>query len=259
MNEDVRILVVDDDRRMARTLADIFRVKGYDVDTAYSAKEALEEIEKGEIDCVLSDIRMPEVSGVELYRAIRENNPGLPVVLMTAYSDDSLMKEGLEEGAITVLPKPLDINALLEFFSFLRKEHFVAIVDDDPDFCRILGDILEERDFSVTQHTDPRELLKRLDEKIHVILLDMKLGKTNGLDILKKIREKHPHMAVILVTGYRKEMMESIGDALAMGAHTCLYKPLQTEALIRTINEVYHQELGRVLGQPPRKKNRNKG
>ena len=155
MNKEVRVLVVDDDCRMAKTLEDIFRVKGYGVDTAYSAKEAMEKLETGGIDCVLSDIRMPDVNGVELYRAIKEKNPRLPVVLMTAYSDDKLVEEGLEEGAITVFPKPLDINALFEFFSSIRKEHSVVIVDDDPNFCKTLGDILNERGFSVTQYTDP--------------------------------------------------------------------------------------------------------
>jgi len=110
----------------------------------------------------------------------------------------------------------------------------------------------------VSRHTDPRELLERLDENIHVILLGMKLGETNGLDILKKIKKKDLHMAVILVTGYREEMAESIEKALSISAHTCLYKPLQIEKLIETITEVYHQELGRVLGQPPVKKNRSK-
>ncbi len=130
MNKEVHILIVDDDRSMAKTLADIFRSKGYLARPANSAKEALKKIEKGKIDCVLSDIRMPEVSGVELCRAIKEKNPELPVVLMTAYSDDRLLKESLEEGALAVLPKPLDIHALLYLFPSLHKEHSVAIADE---------------------------------------------------------------------------------------------------------------------------------
>jgi len=248
---------VDDDRRMSRTLADIFQVKGYGVDTAHSEKEAMEKIEDSQFDCVLSDIKMPEMSGVELHHAIKKKNPDLPVVLMTAYSNDRLVKEGLEDGVISVLPKPLDINTILGFLSSLRKEHSVVIVDDDPNFCKTLGDILTERDFSVTRHTNPNELLEVLDKKTHMVLLDMKLGKTSGLDVLKKIREKHLLMPVILVTGYREEMAESIEKAISIGAHTCLYKPLQIEELLKTITEVYHQELGRSLGQPPRKKDRD--
>ncbi len=258
MRRRVHILVVDDDRLMVRTLVDILRIKGYHAHPAHSAQEALEKMEKEKIDCVLSDIRMPGVSGVELCRAIKERNPLLPVVLMTAYSDDGLIRDGLKEGAIAVLLKPLNINAILTFFSSLRTKRSIAIVDHDPDFCRTGGDILRERGFSVTTHTDPLKALKRLDGKIDMILLGMKPGGVNGLDTLKKIREQYPHIPVILVTGCREDMAESIGSALAMGTHTCLYKPLQTEELLETITEVYYWDLGRVL-QPGRKRDRNKG
>lgn len=119
MSDKLRILIVDDDRRMARTLVDILRVKGYEVEGAHSASEALEKLGGDRFDCVLSDIRMPGVNGVDLYRAIKGRQPDLPVVLMTAYSDDKRVKEGLEGGAIRVFFKPLDINALLEFLSSL--------------------------------------------------------------------------------------------------------------------------------------------
>ena len=122
MKDQLRILIVDDDRRMARTLTDILKVKGYEAEMAHSGPEALEKVEKGHFDCILSDIKMPEVNGVELYRAIKEIDADLPVVLMTAYSHDKLVNEGLKEGAIAVMTKPLDINALLSFFSALRKE-----------------------------------------------------------------------------------------------------------------------------------------
>ena len=121
MKTEVHILVVDDNHRMARTLTDIFRIKGYHAHSAHSAKEALEKIGKEKIDCVLSDIRMPKVGGVELCRAIKEKDPDLPVVLMTAYTEDKLLSDGLNEGALAVLPKPLDVDALLDFFSSLHK------------------------------------------------------------------------------------------------------------------------------------------
>jgi len=75
MNREVRILIVDDNPDMARTLTDILKVKGYDAESAYSASEALEKVDRNSFDCVLSDIKMPEVSGVELYRTIKERNP----------------------------------------------------------------------------------------------------------------------------------------------------------------------------------------
>lgn len=252
MSEKLPILIVDDDRRMAKTLLDILKVQGYEAEAAYSGPDALDKVKKGHFDCVLTDIKMPQMNGVELYRAIKNIQPELPVVFMTAYSE--LVKEGLKEGAIATLNKPLDINLLLSFFSSLRKERAIVIVDDDPQFCRTLGDILQARDFAVTQVADPHGVVETLGPDAQVVLLDMKLNSINGLEVLKEIREHYPHLPVIIVTGYREEMAGPIEAALKIDAYACLYKPFQIERLLQLLTEIHHQELAGVLGQPVRRR-----
>ncbi len=254
MNEKLRILVVDDDRRMAKTLMNIFQIEGYEAKAAHSGPEALEKVEKTHFDCVLTDIKMPEMNGVELYRAIKARQPDLPVVLMTAYSTDKLVNEGLEEGAVAALTKPLDINLLLSFFSSLGRERSIVIVDDDPKFARTLGDILRTRGFAVTQIADPRGVVERLEADGQTVLLDMKLNDIDGLEVLREIRAQHPSLPVVMVTGYRAEMGQAIEAALKIGAYTCLYKPFQIEELLQVVGEIRRQELGRILGRPVRKR-----
>jgi two-component system, NtrC family, response regulator HydG len=254
MSEMLCILVVDDDQMMARTLHDILRASGYQAETAHSGPEALEMLEGQPFDCVLSDIKMPGVSGVKLYGSIKARQPDLPVVLMTAYSTDALVQEGLEAGAIAVLTKPLDLNRLLAFFSSLRRKPSIVIVDDDPHFCRTLGDILRARGFAVAQITDPHAVTEQVEDDGQVILLDMKLNSINGLDVLWEIRKRHPHLPVILVTGYRQEMGASVEAALRLGAYTCFHKPLQIEKLLQALTQIHHRELGRLLGHPARRK-----
>ena len=249
MKDKLRILIVDDDRRMARTLKDILEIKGYEAEAAHSGPEALEKVEKSHFDCLLSDIKMPRLNGVELCRAIKERQPDLPVVLMTAYSHDKLVNEGFKEGSIAVLSKPLDINALLSFFSVLQKDRSIVIVDDDPGFCKTLGDILQSRGFTVTQVTDPKSVTETIKRDFQVVLLDMKFKSMDGLEVLKEIRKHHPHLTVILVTGYRDEMAQAIEAALKIGAYACLYKPLQIEKLLQLLIEIHRQELARVLGR----------
>ena len=248
MEDKLRILVVDDDYMMARTIVDILKVKGHEAEAVHSGPEALEKVMASLFDCVLTDIKMPEVNGVELYRAIKTRQPDLPVVLMTAYSTDRLVEEGLEEGAIAALTKPLDINRLLCFFSSLRKERSIAIVDDDPQFCKTLGDVLRMRGFAVTQVSDPHGVVERLGADGQVVLLDMRLNNISGLGVLREIRERHPHLPVVLVTGYREEMASAIEAALKIGAYTCLHKPLEIEHLLQLLAEIRRQELSRVLG-----------
>lgn len=252
MSEKLRILIVDDDRRMAKTLLDIFQVEGYEAAVVYSGPQALHMVQKGHFDCVLTDIKMPEMNGVELYRAIKSIQPELPVVFMTAYSE--LVEEGLKEGAVATLAKPLDINLLLSFFSSLRKERSIVIVDDDPRFCESLGGILRARGLAVTEVTDPQDVAETLRPNGQVVLLDLKLNSISGLEVLKEIRAQFPYLPVILVTGYREEMTPAIEAALKIDAYACLYKPFQIEELLQVLTEVRHQELGRVLGQPPKKR-----
>jgi DNA-binding NtrC family response regulator len=254
MSERLRILVVDDDRRMAQTLVNIFQVKGYQAEAAHSGPEALGKVAGERFDCVLTDIKMPEMSGVELYRAIKARQPDLTVVLMTAYSTDKQVNEGLEEGAVAALTKPLDINLLLSFFSSLRRERSVVIVDDDPKFAKTLGDILRARSFAVTHITDPHSVVERLEADGQTVLLDMKLNDISGLEVLKEIREQHPRLLVVIVTGYRQEMAQTIEAALKIGAYTCLYKPFQIEGLLQVVAEIRRQELSRILGQRVRKR-----
>ena len=118
MTNKLRILVVDDHRMVANSLLEVFKLEGYEAEAAYSGAEALDMVKKGHFDWVLSDIRMPEMDGIELCRAIKALQPELPVILMTAYSE--LVDEALKAGAVATLTKPLDTNLLLSLFSSVR-------------------------------------------------------------------------------------------------------------------------------------------
>ncbi len=241
----INILIVDDDRRMTRTLADILVLAGYQVAEAWSGQQALAMIEQQAFDCVLTDVRMPETDGVEFYRRLRQLQPGLPVVLMTAYAADEIIRRGLDEGIVGVLDKPLNIAHLLAFFSSLARNRAIAIVDDDPAFCQTLADILRQRGFNITQITDPHTDVDAIASTSQVILLDMKLNHIDGLQVLKSIRTRYPTLPVLLVTGYRQEMADAIQAALEISAYACLYKPLEVSDLL---NKLTRFQLERLRG-----------
>jgi DNA-binding response OmpR family regulator len=149
----------------------------------------------------------------------------------------------MQQGVVGVFNKPLDIAQLLGFFSSLAKNHAVAIVDDDPAFCKTLGDILRQRGFNVTQITDPHADVDLMASESQTILLDMKLNSINGLDVLKSIRKQYPTLPVLLVTGYRQEMAETIRAALEISAFTCLYKPLEIPDLLEKLAAIQLERL----------------
>jgi DNA-binding NtrC family response regulator len=117
MSEKVSVLVVDDNPPMTKTLADILAAKDYKVHAAFSGREALEILEDQEIDILLTDVRMPDMNGVDLYRKSRETHPDMVTFLMTAYAANDIIQAGIMSGIKTVLTKPLDIDMLLILFS----------------------------------------------------------------------------------------------------------------------------------------------
>jgi two-component system response regulator HydG len=247
MEQKLNILIVDDDQRMTRTLSDILRLDGHEVVEASSGLQALEKIRTQTFDCMLTDVRMPEMDGVELHRQLREVQPGLPVMLMTAYASDTLTRQGLDEGVVGVFDKPLDIHHLLGFLTSLSKNRMIVIVDDDMAFCKTLDNILCQRGFKVAQITDPHVNVDLITSDAQVILLDLKFNGINGVDVLKEIRKNNPTLPVLLVTGYRNEMDSIIQSALEINAFACLYKPLEIPKLLQMLSEFQTKRLRGLL------------
>lgn len=251
MKEKLKVLVVDDDRRMVRTICDILRVKGHESIIAYSGEEAVVKAKENGPDCVLMDIKMPGINGVEALQLIKTTSPDLPVVLMSAYASSEQVEEAKRQGAYSVLTKPIDIQILLSFLALLRKEESILVVDDDPAFCRTIKDILEEKGYNVETEMDAANVLGRMEHNYKLaIVLDLKLGNADGLKVLKEIRAKYPSKPVILVTGYGGEMAATISKGDQIGAYACLYKPLEIDKLTGIIEEVSRRKKQALLGEP---------
>jgi two-component system response regulator AtoC len=103
-----RVLVVDDDRRMRRTLQVLIESMGLESSGAAGADEACEQLGKARFDLVLTDLKMPRTSGLDLLEQIRAEHPTLPVVLITAYGTIQTAIEAMRKGASDYVLKPFD-------------------------------------------------------------------------------------------------------------------------------------------------------
>jgi two-component system, NtrC family, response regulator HydG len=250
MKPKTKILVVDDDRRMAKTICDILMVKGYDVQEANSGEEAVKTVKSSVPECVLMDIKMGGMDGIETLKAIKGIIPDLPVVLMSAYATEEQARVAKKLGAYSVMGKPIDIQGLLSFLSVFRKEKSILIVDDDPNFCQTLKGILESRNYKVETEVNAGNVINLMENEYKlVVLLDMNLGSRDGAEVLRDIREKYPTKPVILITGYGKEMRGAIDKGFEIGAYACLYKPFEIDTLIEYIEEIDHKKLMALLGE----------
>ncbi len=108
-----RVLVVDDEESLRLVLRTFLRKQGYDVDTAASAEEALEKVDTLAPDFVITDVRMPGMSGLELTAALRARGVPSVVILMSAYGSIDLAIEGMKAGAYDYFPKPFKQDEVL--------------------------------------------------------------------------------------------------------------------------------------------------
>jgi DNA-binding NtrC family response regulator len=101
----------------------------------------------------------------------------------------------------------------------------------------------------VDTESQPERVLGQLEKEYKlVVLLDLKLGNENGIDVLKRIRSTYPTTPIVLITGYREEMGGAIEKGLQIGAYTCLYKPFEADRLVDLIEEISRSKRGAVLG-----------
>ena len=108
-----RVLVIDDEPAVLRALGLLLEKKGFSVSTARSAREAMALVEKTKFDVILTDIIMPEVSGVELLRQLRRHDLDVPVILMTAGPTLDTALEAIAYGAQQYLLKPVEPDELV--------------------------------------------------------------------------------------------------------------------------------------------------
>ncbi len=108
-----RILVVDDEHHQRDILRMILEGEGYEVTGAGNARQALEEARSGPFDVVLTDLKMPDQSGIELLSELQRLQPGLCVILMTAHGSIDSAVEAMRKGAFDYLTKPLERDEML--------------------------------------------------------------------------------------------------------------------------------------------------
>jgi DNA-binding NtrC family response regulator len=110
-----RLLLVDDDEAACRLLAEVLEREGHEVETALAVDEAIATIGRvGPFDVVVTDLRMPRASGLDLLRYLRERDPDAIVIVVTAFGDATVTAEAIHAGAHDFISKPYDLAAVRE-------------------------------------------------------------------------------------------------------------------------------------------------
>ena len=113
MPPDPIIYVIDDDDAVRQSLEFLLKTAGITARSFESGKAFLEILPEIRSGCIITDVRMPEITGIDLLRRVKETNPDLPVIVITGHGDVSLAVEAMKIGAVDFLEKPFDDDLLL--------------------------------------------------------------------------------------------------------------------------------------------------
>lgn len=236
---DPKILLVDDDVDTCRNVSDILTDLGYRVDYVHDAGSALELMRKTSYDVALLDMKMPGMSGLELYREIKRLGAGTVAMLVTAYASLATTEEALTAGAWQVLSKPVDFPRLLAYLDEALNQPLVLVVDDDRDLCAGLWDIFRERGYRVALAHTAKEAASQVgNANYRVVLIDMRLPGGDGGEVFQRVRAANPEARTLLITGYRSETDDLVARVLADGADGVCYKPFDVPRLLRALQEL---------------------
>ena len=138
-----RLLIVDDEDTIRLVLAKYLRTRGFEVATADSGAAALEALAAGRFDLMLCDVRMPGLSGVEIVPAVREIDPDLGIVMLSAVNDAPTATGVMSQGVLDYLTKPIELEKLYE--AIARALHKRALLRDQRRVERAIREEVDEQ------------------------------------------------------------------------------------------------------------------
>ena len=112
-----RILVVEDDEEMRSLLKDFFTEEGFETDSVSNGSEAFRILVRELFDLVITDIRMPGLTGLDILPGIRKLQPEVPIIVITAFGSEEIRDRAMARGATSYLEKPIHFNTLRSLVS----------------------------------------------------------------------------------------------------------------------------------------------
>ncbi|GAB2687437.1 response regulator [Mucilaginibacter koreensis] len=266
-----QILLVEDHEAQSQALKDLMQKQGITVDQAYTGDEALKLLNKNEYQCVILDLNLPDISGLDLLDQIKEVDrfAALPVIVNTAMELDKTAVSRLMQYANAMVMKTNksadrlidEVNLFLHKISTspapqpapaagnagaakpkvgvtnrkdILKNKKVLIVDDDMRNIFALSSALQTYDLKVEIANDGEEAITKLDETpdVDIVLMDIMMPKMDGYEATRHIRKQSKWAKLPVIALTAKAMKDDREKCMAAGANDYITKPVDMDRLI---------------------------
>ena len=224
-----RYLLIDDNRDFLENVSEILEDTGAEVAIAEDGLAALALVRATRFDAVVTDMRMPGMTGAQLVHELRVIDPGLPVILLSAFSQDAQLREARRSGLLAVLSKPHQMPRLIGLLGSARRGGTIVLVEDDPALADNLTEALSARGLSVATASNLGEV-DGLGVEPFVALVDLRVPGGGFGESLDRVRSRFPGTPMVVITAYS----EGRPDCAAL-----FLKPFDTGELVAQVEALY--------------------
>jgi CheY-like chemotaxis protein len=225
-------LLLDDNQAFAENIAEILRDSGDLATVVTDGAEALALAKTTRFDALLTDMKMPGMSGAAAVHHIRQVDPGIAAVVITAYPGENDLEAARNEGLLAVLPKPVPLPTLLGLLSSARRDGLVALVEDDPSLADNLNEVLRTRGFSCVTARSVMEADRFSLVKPFAALVDLRVPGGPDGEALRRLKARFPDLPTFVITAYPD--MNSTEAVVQI-----FHKPFDTAALLGALEQAH--------------------
>jgi two-component system, cell cycle response regulator len=244
------VLVIEDDPLNRKLIRALLSLGGYLTAEAGTAEEGLSLAREKRPDCVITDIRLPGMSGLELTRVIKkdESLKAMPVIAVTAYAAEGDAREAVEAGCDAYITKPIASGSFLETISRLVEgtpdtgstvPARILVADDEPMVVTTLAKVLRKEGYETLEAFGGEEAIRTATEDSpDLILLDVIMPDVNGFEVARRLKSdlRTVGIPIILVTGLNDPHDKALG--LEAGADEFISKPFDSAEILVRIKSI---------------------
>ncbi len=240
------VLIVDDDRIIREQLEKELKRNFFSTFVAADGKTAFDLFDRGKIDILLIDIRLPDIDGLELLAKVKAQKPECEVIVITGFGTHDIAIQSLRRGAIDYLEKPVkieDLNAAigraqekLSEKEELSYRNVLLVIDDDEEILTLMKRTLEKEGYDVHGASDGTEGLNIIEKtRVDVIITDIQMNGLNGIEVFQHAKKMYTDIEGIMVTGHKDQQLAI--QAVRAGAIDYITKPINLDDLIFAIQK----------------------
>jgi CheY-like chemotaxis protein len=228
-------LILDDNLEFAENLAEIVADSGATPVLATSGERAIELASAQQFDALITDMRMPVMNGAEVVHRLRRIDPGLPAIVITAYTADDDLAAARQEGLLAILPKPVPLPRLMELLAGARRDGLVALIEDDHAMADNLTEALRAHGFAAVTAGSVLET-ERLGE-VHpfVALVDLRVPGGPDGEAMRRLARRYPSLPMIVITAHTAQPPPIAPVAF-------FPKPFDTPALLAALDRLHQAQ-----------------